>query len=125
MVNRSKNLYLIKKRFPELNADSANEVCFKVDGIVCVLLLNKEKPDDNLTNLFSELQNYLSPKINRGLKYKFGWLNTSVQKAFMASVDMEMGSGPFMVLVNPGKRKRFHVLSGGLEEENMSNFNLF
>ena len=52
--------------------ESANEVCFKVDGIVCVLLIYKEKPDDKLSELFSELQNYLSPKINRGLKYKFG-----------------------------------------------------
>ena len=100
--------------------ESANEVCFKVDGIVCVLLIYKEKPDDKLSELFSELQNYLSPKINRGLKYKFGWLNSSVQKGFMAAVDLPLGSGPFMMLVNPGKRKRFHVLSGDLEEGNMS-----
>ena len=54
------------------------------------------------------------------MKYKFGWLNTSVQKAFMGSVDLAVGSGPYMMLVNPGKRKRFHVLNGDLEKENMS-----
>jgi len=96
-------------------------LCFKVDGIVCVLLINKEKPDEILSNLFTELQNYLSPKINRGLKYKFGWLNSSAQTKFLESVDLAVGSGPYMMLVNPGKRKRFHVLEGGLEENNMSN----
>ncbi len=67
------------------------------------------------------MQNYLSPKIDRGLKYKFGWLNSSVQKNFMGAVDLPVGSGPFMMLVNPGKRKRFHVLEGELEENNMRN----
>lgn len=112
------------QRFPELTAESGNELCFKVDGIVCVLLINKEKADDNLTNLFTELQNYLSPKINRGLKYKFGWLNSTTQTKFIESVDLPVGSGPYMMLVNPGKRKRFHVLEGELEENNMSEINL-
>jgi len=85
------------------------------------LLINKEKPDETLTNLFIELQNYLSPKINRGLKYKFGWLNSSTQTKFIENVDLSVGSGPYMMLVNPGKRKRFHVLEGELEENNMSN----
>lgn len=67
------------------------------------------------------MQNYLSPKIDRGgLKYKFGWLNSSVQKNFMGAVDLPVASGPFMMLVNPGKRKRFHVAEGELEETNMS-----
>jgi len=96
-------------------------LCFKVDGIVCVLLINKEKPDEKLSNLFTELQNYLSPKINRGLKYKFGWLNSSTQSKFYESVDLLVESGPHMMLVNPGKRKRFYVLDGELEENNMSN----
>ena len=38
----------------------------------------------------------------------------------MGSVDLAVGSGPYMMLVNPGKRKRFHVLNGDLEKENMS-----
>lgn len=99
-------------------------MCFKVEGIVCVLLINKEKPDEQLTNLFTELQNYLSPKINRGLKYKFGWLNSSTQNKFIESVDLNVESGPYMMLVNPGKRKRFHVLEGELEENNMSKINI-
>lgn len=110
------------QRFPELTSESGNEICFKVDGIVCVLLVNPEKPNEKLIDLFSELQNYLSPKINRGLKYKFGWLNSNSQKKFMESVQLPVGSGPHMMLVNPGKRKRFHVLDGQLEENKMSKF---
>jgi len=111
----------LSERFPELTNESADEVCFKVDGVVCVLLINKEKPDDKLIELFSELQNYLSPKINRGLKYKFGWLNSALQIKYMAAVDLPVGTGPSMMLVNPGKRKRFHLLGGDLNEENMRN----
>ena len=105
-----------------MTKESGDEVCFKVDGVVCVILINKEKPDDKLSEIFSELQNYLSPKISRGLKYKFGWLNSSLQKNYMAAADLTVGSGPNMMLVNPGKRKRFHVLNGDLEEENISKF---
>lgn len=40
----------------------------------------------------------------------------------MESVQLPVGSGPHMMLVNPGKRKRFHVLDGQLEENKMSKF---
>ena len=107
-----------------MNKDSANEVCFKVDGVVCVILLNKEKPGDELVNLFSNIQNWLSPKIDRGIKYKFGWLNTSTQNKFMSTVDLPFSSGPTLLLANPGKRKRFFVLENDLNEENISKYYL-
>jgi hypothetical protein len=106
---------------PELNKESANEICFKVDGIVCVLLIYKEKPGDELINLYSNVQNWLSPKIDRGVKYKFGWINSTTQPKFTQSIGQEIGAGPNLVLVNPGKRKRFYVLENEFIEENISN----
>lgn len=100
--------------------DSANELCFKVDGIVCVILVNKEKPDDSLITLFSNIQNWLSPKIDRGIKYKFGWISSSTQNKFVKSLELEEFSGPTLVLVNPGKRKRYYVLENALTEDNIS-----
>jgi hypothetical protein len=106
---------------PELNKDSASEVCFKVDGVVCAILVNKEKPSDELINLFVSIQNWLSPKIDRGgIKYKFGWINSSTQPSFMKTVEMDLGSGPNLLLVNPGKRKRYFVHDGNMDEEGLS-----
>ena len=66
----------------------------------------------------------MSPKIDRGIKYKFGWINSSNQKTFMKSVDLDEGTGPKLLLVNPGKRKKFYILENDLNEENISNLNL-
>ena len=106
-----------------MHQKSANEICFKVDGIMCVVLLNSGKPSDNLINLFSSLQNYLSPKIDRGIKYKFGWVDSTTQSSFMEVLGIPTGSGPNMMLLNPGKRKRFYIMENEMNEENMSNYN--
>lgn len=111
----------LNEKLPELTKDSANEVCFKVDGVVCVLLVNKEKPSEDLVNLFSSVQNWLSPKIDRGgVKYKFGWVNSEEQKSFISALELEQGAGPKMVIVNPGKRKRFFIPEVELSEDKMS-----
>ena len=113
----------LNEKLPELTPESANEVCFKVDGVVCVLLVNQEKPNEELISLFSNIQNWLSPKIDRGgVKYKFGWVNSTVQKNFITSLELKENSGPKMVIVNPGKRKRFFIPNIELTEENMSKF---
>ena len=110
----------LNEKLPELTKDSANEVCFKVDGIVCVILINKEKPSEELIGLFSNIQNWLSPKIDRGVKYKFGWINTSTQTEFAKAIEQNIGSGPNMILVNPGKRKRYFILENEMNEANIS-----
>lgn len=76
-----------------------------------------------MISLFSNIQNWLSPKIDRGIKYKFGWINSTTQKNFIKSVELEEGSGPKLVLANPGKRKRYHILDSDLTEENISKLN--
>jgi hypothetical protein len=112
----------LNEKLPELTKESSSDICFKVDGVVCVVLINKEKPSDELINLFVTLQNFLSPKIDRGgIKYKFAWINSSTQGDFMKTIELQSGAGPNLMLVNPGKRKRFYVMEDGLEEEKMSN----
>ena len=107
---------------PEFNKDTANDICFKIDGTVCVILIHKEKPSDDLVNLFNSIQNSLAPKIDRGVKYRFGWINSSTQNKFIESVSLTSGVGPKMILVNPGSRKRFYVMeSDDLSENNMKN----
>jgi len=107
------------EKLPEFNKESANEICFKVDGMICVILINKEKPQDDLIDLFNTLQNHLSPKIDRGIKYRFGWINSTTQNSFIDAIGMSSGAGPQMIIVNPGSRKRFYVLESGLTFDNM------
>lgn len=109
----------LMEKFPEVNEKSGNEVCFKVDGIICVILLSDGKPGEEISNMMSELQNYLSPKIDRGLKYKFGWINAQTQTAFVSAI--EVSTFPRLLIVNPGKRKRFFELDGELNMENFRN----
>lgn len=105
------------EKFPEITIESGNEICFKVDGTICVFLINKEKPNEQLENIFMEVQNWLSPKINRGAKYKFGWLNSSKQIKFVEAMKLEKEAGPLLVLINHGSRKRYHIHDGELKED--------
>lgn len=108
----------LNEKLPELNAKSGSEVCFKVDGIICVVLVNNGKPEDKTVNLMGELQNYLSPKIDRGIKYKFGWMNSETQTKFLKTTGVD--SVPKIVLINPGKRKRYFVSEEELNLESMT-----
>jgi len=104
----------MNEKFPELTKESGNDVCFKHE-VICVILTSKEKPAQQNIDLFTELQNYLSPKIDRGgIKYKFGWLNTSTQGNFVKAIELETPEVPHTLIINPGKRKRFNVVEGGL-----------
>jgi hypothetical protein len=92
-----------------------------VDGTICVLLINKEKPTEDLITLFNNLQNHLSPKIDRGIKYRFGWINSSAQAKFIDATGLQNGDGPKLMIVNPGSRKRFYVQESDLSEANIKN----
>lgn len=109
----------LNEKLPELTKESGNELCFKVDGVVCVILLHKDKPTEELINLMSHVQNILTPKIERGIKYKYGWLDTSKQSKFLEAAGISE-EGPRLLLVNPGKRKRHYLYEGELNEEGIS-----
>ena len=106
-------------RFPEYTKESAGTLCFNVDGALCVLIVHKEKPSESLQNIMFSIQNWLSPKISRGIKYKFGWINSSTQNSMTAAFGLKKGDGPKLVLINRGSRKRFHLYDGEITEENL------
>ena len=107
------------EKFPEYTKESAGTLCFNVDGALCVLVIHKEKPNDKIQNIISSIQNWLSPKISRGIKYKFGWINSSTQNGMMTAFGLNKADGPKLVLINRGSRKRFHLYDGEITEENL------
>ena len=107
------------ERFPEYTKESGGTLCFNVDGALCVLIVHKEKPNDEIKNVMFSIQNWLSPKISRGIKYKFGWINSSTQNAMTTALGLGKGDGPKLVLINRGTRKRFHLYDGEITEQNL------
>ena len=107
------------EKFPEYTKESAGTLCFNVDGALCVLIINKEKPNDEIQNTMNSIQNWLNPKIGRGIKYKFGWLDSTKQNAIITSFGLNKGDGPKLVLINRGSRKRFHLYDGDITETNL------
>ena len=111
----------LNEKLPELTKESGNDLCFAVDKVICVVCINKEKPDKKIEDTLIEIQNWLSPKINRGSKYKFGWINSSTQKAIIKEMGIEENSGPIIVLINRGARKRYHKYEGEINVDGLRN----
>ena len=38
-------------------------LCFNVDGALCVLNINKEKPSEEIKNIMNSIQNWLNQKL--------------------------------------------------------------
>jgi hypothetical protein len=117
-VDEPKKPYMLEK-YPEYTKESSGPLCFNVDNALCVLLINKEKPSEKYENLMMTIQNWLSPKISRGIKYKFGWINSSTQKTIITAIGLKENDGPRLVLINRGGRKRFHLYEDEINEENV------
>jgi hypothetical protein len=108
------------EQVPMLSMDSANDICLKKDGALCVIYVGadksaKEGAVDALYSLGKSFEN----KINRGVSLHFMWVNSAVEPTFAAA----LGNGketPRVVILNPGKRKRYLVHSGALNEASIS-----
>lgn len=111
----------LNEKLPELNEKSGNDLCFKVEGVICVVIVTKGKPDGKISEIVNELQNYLTPKIDYGsvLKYKFSWVNTDTQAGFLSIVGVK--DAPKALIINPGKRKRYFVMEEDVDLNNLKN----
>lgn len=97
---------------PQLTKDSANDICLQKDGSLCVIMVVNDaasvdqKKLDELTKLGEQYES----KISRGITYLFNWLDASTEKEF-ANI-FALDSYPRIVILNPGKRKRFTLHEG-------------
>jgi hypothetical protein len=84
---------------------SAKDICLGTEGTLCVIYISSAAPETSLKNTFEALNAKYDRKIERGTKYKFMWLNASIEKAW-AKV-FGYNNVDKVVVLNPGKRKRF------------------
>lgn len=100
---------------PELTGKSANDICFKGEGL-CVIYLK----DGETTSAETDMLNSLSKKFtsqlsDRGAKMKWMWMNMALETAFKELFEPEQM--PTAVVFNPHKRLRFTKLDHGEEGE--------
>jgi len=104
--------------FPEFHYKSSKDICFDPENTLCVIFVTKEKPQPDIKNLFEALNTQYDRKIDRGAKFKFMWLNGNIEKAWGSLLQYD-GSDR-VVILNPGKRKRFAVHEGSITREAIS-----
>jgi len=100
---------------PELTGKSANDICFKGEGLCVIFLKDGEvsaAETDMLTGLSKKFTSQLS---DRGAKMKWMWMNLALEKEFKNLFEPEQM--PSAVVFNPHKRLRFTKLEHGDEGE--------
>jgi hypothetical protein len=107
---------------PQVAVESFDDICLKKEGALCVIYVAKnaeeaKASEAQLNELYSVAQSFAS-KISRGINFSFMWLDSSAEEKFIAL--FELKSYPQVVILNPGKRKRFLVHSGAINEAEIS-----
>lgn len=103
---------------PELSFESGKDICFGAENTLCVILLTTAPATKEQTDFLKTLHKLFDRKIERGTKYNFMWLNTLIDEEFSAI--FEGASKPGIVVLNPGRRKRYAVHSGELTVDALS-----
>jgi hypothetical protein len=102
----------LNESIPELTSKSANDICLNTNGVLCVIIFNNDKPSKTALDTAKEVRRLYDNKIDRGLKYNFMWINAGTQKGWKSA--FEITSVPSVLILNPGKRKRFIKIDGDL-----------
>ena len=100
-----------------MHAKSARDICLGTDGTLCVILLTKEKPSKDMVSNFEALNTKYDRKIDRGAKFKFMWLNVSVEPKWGELFKYESDK---VVVLNPGKRKRYTNHDGDITKDSIA-----
>lgn len=104
---------------PYLASDSANDICLKKDGTLCVVYIVKDKnsSDQAVLDALQNVKNAFVSKIERGITFSFIRLDASAEPEFFSMFNLETSDLPAVVILNPGKRKRFLLHENGLSED--------
>ena len=104
---------------PQLTTDSANDICLKKDGALCIIMIVKDKAslDQNNVNAMNAVGQNFASKISRGISFYFSWVDASVDTDFAAMFNIPAEDLPKLVVMNPGKRKRFLIHENEISEK--------
>ena len=103
---------------PKLTKDSGNDICLKKDGALCIILIVKSEAsvDNKMLDEMNAVGQNFASKISRGISFYFMWVDASAEKDFVTVFNLEYDT-PKLVVLNPGKRKRFLLHEGNVAEK--------
>ena len=94
---------------PFLSKDSANDLCLKKDGVLCVIYAvpNKKDFSHDVIMSMNNVQDAFTSKIERGITFMFMRLDMEAEPEFGSIFNFEEGEVPGIIILNPGKKKRY------------------
>ena len=106
---------------PYLTKDSANDICLQKDGTLCVIYVVPSKAESSMIIMdeIEKLESQFSSKIERGINFNFIRLDATLEPEFSGMFN-DYFIEPFVVVMNPGKRKRFLKHEGDLTAPSIS-----
>lgn len=107
---------------PFLSKDSANDICLKKDGVLCVIyaLPNAAASDPTVISAMNNVKDAFTSKIERGIVFNFMRLDVSAEPEFSSLFAFEEGELPGMAVLNPGKKKRYLKSEYELNQDGMT-----
>lgn len=116
---------------PELFSKSSEDVCTgsHIKGLCVIAVLKGESQgegkkklvDETYTKMLVDVSALFERHIERGTKFNFMWMDVT-QKDMLDAFGLSPDSAPTVVVLNPGKRKRFTKLSEEFNRENLEAF---
>lgn len=90
---------------------------------MCVIILDTKKPEKTYLDALKEANSLYDRKISRGSQFKFMWLDAQREEEWAKIFNVE--SYPAVVVLNPGKRKRYLLHEGSITTNAISSYFLF
>ena len=114
----------LSERIPPLTSDSADDICLKKEGALCVIYVAKDaatfKSSEKETKELYQTGQQFASKISRGINFYFMWVDASAEPAFTEMFGLKADDLPKLVILNPGKRKRFLLHDKNINESDVS-----
>lgn len=107
---------------PYISKDSVNDICLKRDGVLCVIYVvpQASASDDGIIKAMGNVNEAFTRKIERGITFNFMRLDVSQEPNFASTFNFEEGQVPGIIVLNPGKKKRFLKHEYGLTEQGIT-----
>lgn len=85
-----------------------------------MVVKNADSIDKNISDQLTELGDEYESKISRGIAFRFMWLDATAESEFTSVFGLG-DNYPSVVILNPGKRKRFlthegEITSAGIQK---------
>ena len=106
---------------PFISKESGNDICLKKDGL-CVIYVMKSAADSDpkIVETMQTLQERFTSKLERGIAFNYMRLDTTAEADFAGAFGLEDDQLPALVVLNPGKKKRFMLSEYGLTEQGIT-----